>query len=240
MLIFLSTLTTGFEKQDKICAIGLLAFGNDKIVAIDELVNEGKKISSKASSITHITNEMLKDKAKLQESKAYKFLQQNNNPSTTLISHNINYNLEKLKEIGFKFCGEIIDTSRVTKHLIQECEEFSLEFLKYELKLYKNEEKLKQKYDELLHVAFYTALGKSITLKLLYDCLLELSSKEDMATLSFENVLMSKLPFGKYSGKYIEEIAMSDRRYLEWMLNSVVDLDEDLRYSIEYYLKSDF
>jgi len=51
-------------------------------------------------------------------------------------------------------------------------------------------------------------------------------------------VLIQKLDFGKYSGRYIEEITMCDRGYLEWMLSNIADLDEDLRYSIERYLSS--
>ena len=47
---------------------------------------------------------------------------------------------------------------------------------------------------------------------------------------------MQKFEFGKYSGRYIEEISMCDRGYLEWMLGNIMDLDEDLRYSIEYNL----
>jgi exodeoxyribonuclease X len=44
------------------------------------------------------------------------------------------------------------------------------------------------------------------------------------------------LPFGKYAKKRIEEIAIKDPAYLKWMVESLMDMDEDLRYSIEYYL----
>jgi DNA polymerase-3 subunit epsilon/exodeoxyribonuclease X len=30
---------------------------------------------------------------------------------------------------------------------------------------------------------------------------------------------------------------MKDPAYLKWMLESLMDMDEDLRYSIEYYLR---
>jgi len=48
---------------------------------------------------------------------------------------------------------------------------------------------------------------------------------------------MQKFNFGKYEGRYIEEISICDRGYLEWMLMNILDLDEDLRYSINYYLE---
>ncbi|MCK4875125.1 MAG: 3'-5' exonuclease, partial [Sulfurimonas sp.] len=71
----------------------------------------------------------------------------------------------------------------------------------------------------------------------LYKYLLEIKSHDELVELSFKNVLIQKFEFGKYSGRYIEEISMLDRGYLEWMLGNIIDLDEDLRYSVEYYLQ---
>ena len=227
MLIFLDVETTGLEVKDRVCSIGIVASKDGDIQTFYELVNDGKKIPSLASSINHITNEMLKDKPKLHDSQAYKFLLKNNKPSTTIVGHNIKFDLEMLKKSGFEFLGEVIDTLRVTKHLIQECEMFSLQFLRYELKLYKEE---KEKFQS------HNALDDARVVKNLYEYLLEMESKQQLAELSFKKVLMNKFSFGKYSGRYIEEIAMRDRGYLEWMLSTIVDLDEDLRYSISYYM----
>jgi len=132
-----------------------------------------------------------------------------------------------LERSGFKFLGEVIDTLRVTKHLVGECEQFSLQFLRYELKLYKKEKE---------HLDAHHALSDAKIVKNLYEYLLDIQTKEKLAELSFKNVLLTKFEFGKYSGRYIEEISMCDRGYLEWMLGNIIDLDEDLRYSIEYYL----
>ena len=244
MLIFLDIETTGLEKEDKICSIGIIAVEDGKVHAKYDLVNEGKKISPKASSINHITNEMLKDKPKLEDSEAYKFLVENNDENTTLVAHHINFDLKMLLTSGFGFRGHIIDTLRVTKHLIPECENFSLQFLRYELKLYKAEQKelLACGLDgnnELLGcgIQAHHALSDALIVKLLYEYLLEMATKEEMNDLSFKHVLMEKLNFGKYEGRYIEEVCMGDRGYLEWMLANIMDLDEDLRYSINYYLQ---
>jgi DNA polymerase-3 subunit epsilon/exodeoxyribonuclease X len=230
MLIYLSLQTTGLEVHDKICSIGIISSDGDNIY---NLVNEGKKISSKASSINHITNEMLKDKDTFLKSEASIFLEKYNDKSTTIIAHNAKFVLEKLLSSGFKFNGEVIDTMRVSKHLMQDCESFSLQYLRYDLKLYKQE-----KEQVFLNLCSKHALFDAYVVKLLYDYLLEIASFEDMIKLSFENVLMQKFGFGKYEGKYIEEISMNDRGYLEWMLVSISDLDEDLRYSINYYLEN--
>ncbi len=227
MLIFLDVETTGLEAKDKICSIAVIGLEDEDTITLYDLVNEGKKIPPMASSINHITNEMLKDKPKLKDCEAYKFLLKHNMASSTIVGHNVKFDLEMLKKSGFNFLGEVIDTLRVTKHLIAECEKFSLQFLRYELKLYKLEE---SKLDA------HHALGDAIVVKNLYDYLLEMSSKEKLVELTSKKVLITKFEFGKYSGRYIEEISMIDRGYLEWMLHNIVDLDEDLRYSIEYNL----
>ena len=237
MLIFLDTETTGLEDKDKVCSIGIIAVDEESLHVEYDLVNDGKKISPKASSINHITNEMLKEKPKLQESKAYKFLQEQNNKDTVLVAHNIKFDLQMLEKSGFKWRGRTIDTLRCTKHLIPECEEFSLQFLRYELRLYKLEEKECSTCRVPKPITAHNAISDALHVKLLYEYLLDSSTCSQMQELSDKKVLMQKFSFGKYIGRHIEEIAMNDRGYLEWMLASINDLDEDLRYSIDYYLQ---
>jgi exodeoxyribonuclease X len=225
VLIFFDLETTGLERDDKIVSCALISDDGDKIY--DE-VNEGKKIPPKASAIHHITNEMIKDQKPFKQSDVYKFLDQHNKPQNTLIAHNVKFDLEMLSAAGFIWRGKIVDTLRVTKHLIPECELFSLQVLRYELKLYKYETK---------EIVAHNAMGDVEVVKNLYTNLLDLSTLERMQELSFENVLLEKFEFGKYAGSYIEEISLNDRGYLEWMLSNIMDLDEDLRYSIVYYLE---
>lgn len=227
MLIFLDLETTGLESIDKIVSIGLVVQNGEDIKEFYDIVNEGKKIPPKASSIHHITNEEIKNKPSLKESDSYKFLESFNQAGVTLISHNINYDLKMLRSVDFEWLGEMIDTLRVSKHLLNDCEEFSLQFLRYELKLYKNEPE---------NIRAHNALSDAIVCKLLYECLLELAEHSELERLSFLKVLIQKFEFGKYAGRYIEEISMLDRGYLEWVLSNIMDLDEDLRYSIEYNL----
>jgi len=224
MLIFLDTQTTGLEKTDKICSVGLIT---EDMTLMYELVNEGKKISPKASSINHITNEMIKDKVKFIDTNIFKFLQKYNNVDTTIVGHNINFDISMLLACGFEFKGGVIDTLRVSRHLIKEIDEYSLQYLRYELKLYKKESE---------ELTAYNAQSNAVVVKNLYEYLLDMASYEKMCELTFSNVLIEKFKYGKYAGKYIEDIVQSDRGYLEWMLSSLNDLDEDLRYSINHYL----
>jgi DNA polymerase-3 subunit epsilon/exodeoxyribonuclease X len=232
MLIFLDLQTTGRDRSDAICSISLLHEEH----LLHELINEGKKIPSEASSLHNITNEMIADSAAFNSSETYRFLQADNNAENILVTHHSAFHLEMLDVHGISWQGEIIDTMRVTKHLLPECERFDLAFLRYDLQLYKQEESLKLRYG--IKCALVAHEGKSSLLltKLLFTLLLEMASVEKMQELSCQKVLLSKLPFGKYQGKYIEEIMECERGYLEWML-SLADLDEDLRYSLEYYLQ---
>ena len=100
MLIFLDVETTGLEAEDKICSIGIIYVDKGSVNSKYELIYEGKKISPKASSINHITNEMIKDKPGLNQCEIYKFLTKHNNVETTIIGHNINFDMKKLSESG--------------------------------------------------------------------------------------------------------------------------------------------
>ena len=237
MLIFIDVETTGLEHEDKICSIALLIVDEESESYKYELINEGKKIPPKASSIHHITNEMIKNKAAFKESEIYKFLQENNNQENTLLAHNIKFDLEKLSSAGIIWKGSVVDTLRVTKHLIPECEFFSLQVLRYELKLYRGEEKEKKELGIKDALPAHNALSDVLVVRLLFLYLQEIASLDKMKELSLKNVLTQKFNFGKHTGKYIEEVAMNDRGYLEWMLNSAMNLDEDLRYSVQHYLE---
>jgi DNA polymerase-3 subunit epsilon/exodeoxyribonuclease X len=237
MLIFLDLETTGLQTDDKICSIGLIILDNDDVEIKYDLVNEGKKIPPKASSIHHITNEMLKNKPTLKESQSYKFLELCNKKDTTIVAHNVGFDLEKLLACGLRWRGGVVDTLRVTKHLIPECEFFSLQFLRYELKLYKLEQNKALACGINPNIISHNALSDAMMVKLLFEELLNYATLDEIYELSFKNVLLEKLNFGKYKDRYIEEIAMNDKSYLEWILGNVIDLDEDLRYSITYYLE---
>ena len=235
MLIFIDLETTGLEQHDKICSIAIL--NTDTREYKYELINEGKKIPPQASSIHHITKEMIKDKPLFKDSEIFSYLQEHNSCENTIVAHNVKFDLEKLSLAGLNWCGGVIDTLRVTKHLIPECELFSLQVLRYELKLYKGEEKIKEKYGIKDALYAHHALSDVLVDKLLFDYLEEFTTLESMKELSNTNVLMQKFNFGKHSGKYIEDVCANDRSYVHWLLDSAKDIDEDLKYSVRHYLE---
>ena len=62
--------------------------------------------------------------------------------------------------------------------------------------------------------------------------------------LTVTPVLIKKFVFGKYIGRLFEDVAMVDKKYLEWLYNSEIakmphDQNEDMVYTLEHYLKVD-
>ncbi len=237
MLLFLDIQTTGYEQSDKICSLGLLGFDDVSCVRVlYSLVNEGKKIPAVASALHNITNEMIVDKPSVMQSEVGFFLEKHNNEENTLVMHNATVVMAMLRAVGFTWHGKIMDTYKVTKHLIRECEIFSLEFLRYELRLYRQEKKLQTMCGIKDALVAHHARSNALFVRLLYEYLLDMTTMESMVELSFKKVLLEKFSFGKYVGRYIEEIVQNDRNYVMWML-TLENLDDDLKYSIEYYLQ---
>lgn len=234
MLIYLDIETTGLEQNDRICSIGLIVF-DEKVEIYKELIKSPKKMRPEASAINHITDEMLKEKKSFGTSQIKEVLEKYNTTETTFVGHNIVFDLSMLKKEGFVFQGVFIDTLKCTRALIQECEQFSLQYLRYELKLYKDEKRLAEELG--INLSAHQALSDALHVRLLHHYLNDMADDEELKELSTQPILIQKLNFGKYKGRFIEEIAMNDRAYLIWVLNSVDTLDVDMRYSIENYTK---
>ena len=64
-----------------------------------------------------------------------------------------------------------------------------------------------------------------------------LNPMQKLVELTQTPVLIKIFKFGKYKGESIEEVARKDANYLNWMRENMKDLDEDMRFSIDYYLK---
>lgn len=234
--VFLDLETTGLEDKDRICELAFICEDEEgSVMSSNTLCKSPKKISHEAMALHHITNEMLKNEKVCQQTPTYKRLQEYNTEENVLIAHNIHFDLEMLAKEGFDLKMQAVDTLRCVKSLIPECELFGLQFLRYELGLYKEEEDLAQSIG--IDIMAHRALSDALHVKLLWKTLLQYATVSQLVEISSRPVLLKKFPFGKYSGRYIEEIAGSDAAYLHWMLSNIEDMDEDLSYSIKKYLE---
>ena len=233
-LLFLDLETSGLEVKDRICELALIIEDEAQLLSAESLCKSPKKISNGAMALHHITNEMIKESLACDQTEVYKSLENLNKQENILLAHNISFDLNMLEKEGFKNSMQVIDTLRCVKSLIPECEEFNLQFLRYELGLYKQEEAEAKELGVKLQA--HRALSDAFQVRLLFKTLLDYATLSQLIEISSKPVLLEKFSFGKYKGRYIEEIVNLDRAYIQWMLTSIDDMDEDLNYSLKYYL----
>lgn len=235
-LCYLDTETTGLEKKDRLCSIGMITEHEGTFRTEYTLIHPPRKIPPEAMAVHHITNEMVKEAPHYDASAVASELEAINTPETIMVGHNLAFDLQMLAKEGLSWQGGMIDTLKCTKHLIGgEIDRFSLQFLRYELRLYREEADEAKRLG--VTVQAHHALSDAFHTRMLHRYLLEMADNDRLMELTTEHALVHKLTFGKYAGKFIEDIARRDPKYLDWMLGSLSDMDEDLRYSIGYYLK---
>lgn len=240
--IIFDTETTGNGEDDRIVQVGaLLIHGKNQVEVFDELCKAPKNIAYEAMEVHNITPEMIGDKPDYAQTSFAKMIEEHNDPSNFLIAHNISFDLEMLSREGFQNHYTIIDTLRCAKHLLNGLPHHRLQYLRYALGLYKLEEVEAQRLG--VNIKAHDAIGDVVIVKLLLRVLMERAKKrfEDenpiaaLVRLTQTPVLMESFKFGKYKDKKIEEVASTDMGYLLWMRQNL-QLDEDMIYSLDYYL----
>lgn len=241
--VLLDTETTGNAKDDRLIQIAfLVAKSGEKLRAVESFCKAPLPIKIDAMAVHHITEEMIENKPLFKESEAYSELEALNSGENFLVIHNAPFDLGMLEKEGFKWNGNVIDTLRCAKHLI-ESESHGLQYLRYSLGLYKNEEAIAGELDR--KIVAHDAVGDVIVLYLLTQHLFGVVGKnregiEELVRLSNEPVLIKKLRFGKHKGRELSQIALEDPSYLEWLYKEQKkndQKDEDMLYTLEYYLK---
>ena len=232
MLIYLDLETTGLEEADRICSLGLIIADESTAQTEETLIKPARKIRPEAMAVHHITNEMVNEAPAFNDAEIVRLLQEHNCDENILVAHNISFDLAMLAKEGFFWRGGVIDTLQCSRHLIDEIDRFSLQYLRYELGLYRREESEAEKLG--LELKAHSALSDAFHVRLLHQYLNEMADDSTLMELTIEPVLIKKFVFGKYKDHYLEEVAMNDAGYLRWMLEQ--SIDEDLQYSIKHYL----
>jgi len=234
-LVFLDLETTGLDEKDRICELSVIIDEESKLSSKSSLCKPSKKISTEAMSIHHITNEMLKDMPKCIDTVAYNIVEKLNKAENIFIGHNISFDIKMLEKEGLSFNAQYIDTLRCTRSLIPECDMFNLQYLRYELDLYKEENSLAKDLD--VKIQAHSSMSDALHVKLLYQNLTQYATLSQLVEISSKPILLEKFSFGKYSGRYIEEIIEIDANYIAWMRQNIEDMDEDLKYTLSYYMR---
>ncbi|WP_455757586.1 exonuclease domain-containing protein [Sulfurimonas sp.] len=242
--VILDTETTGTGENDRVIQLGYIVLGAKEIEVHNEFCSSDTPISFGAMEVHGITPEMIEGKSTCQDTTAYKRLQELNTNDNYMIIHNAPFDLGMLEKEGFNTQMKVIDTLRVAKHILPDEDAHRLQYFRYKFELYKEE---KKEADALgIEVKAHDAIGDVLILKLLLSKLRTIveaefphaNPVEKMVELTTTPILVKTFRFGKHKGKTLEEVAASDAGYMRWMLSSMDNLDEDLKYSINTVLGS--
>ena len=242
--IILDTETTGTGETDRVIQLGYIVLGAKEIEVHNEFCSSDIPISFGAMEVHGITPDLLEGKPACTDMPSYKRLQELNTPENYMIIHNAPFDLGMLEKEGFNTQMKVIDTLRVAKHVLPDEDAHRLQYFRYKFELYKEEEKEANALG--IVVKAHDAIGDVLVLKLLLSKLREVVQEqfpsenpvEKMVDLTNTPILVKTFRFGKHKGKTLEEVASSDAGYMRWMLSSMDNLDEDLRYSINSILGS--
>jgi len=242
--IILDTETTGTDEADRVIQLGYMVLGAKEVEVHNEFCSTDVPINYAAMEVHGITPDMLEGKPKCTDMPAYKRLQELNTADNYMIIHNAPFDLKMLEKEGFTTQMKVIDTLRVAKHILPDEEAHRLQYFRYKMDLYKEEQK---EADALgIEVKAHDAIGDVLVLKLFLSKLRKIVQEqfpeenpvEKMVDLTNTPILVKTFRFGKHKGKSLEEVAREDAGYLRWMLGNMENLDDDMRYSINYYLGS--
>jgi exodeoxyribonuclease X len=197
-----------------------------------ELFNPEIPIELRAMAVHHITEKMVIEKPRFEDSKIYEKLKELSK-THIFVAHNAAFDLEILKQYDIKPDFHIC-TMKVAQHLLDlEC--YKLQYLRY----YFNID---------IEANAHDALGDVKVLFYVFDKLLTMPEMTILGTtpkdrifkmfkLTNQPILLKKIPFGKYVNKLFKDIANDDISYLRWMSEKMENKSPDLIYTLLHYLQ---
>ncbi len=233
-IIFFDTETTGIGAEDFLCQIAYKS--GDEV--FNEIYKPSIPIPPGASAVHHITNEMVKDKPAFTASPDFqkiKTLFEDEN--SIVVAHNMTFDDAMIKKEGINLKNTIC-TLRVARYLDKDAKlaKHNLQFLRYALGI----EIDAKAHDALGDVLVLEQLFYRLVKKIMSDeNISEDMAMERMKKISSEPSMMRMFSFGKHNGKKVEEVATTDRPYLEWLLEQKLNgevPDEDWIYTLRHFL----
>jgi DNA polymerase III epsilon subunit-like protein len=237
--ILFDTETTGTLEEDRIIQVGaMIVDAKGEVEVYDEFCSTDLPIKIEAMAVHGITPDLIKGKEVFTETKFYKTLQILNNQENFLIAHNMPFDMGMIEKEGFVSQIRVIDTLRVAKHLLGEQKSKALQYLRYALELYKDEQVEADKYN--IKIKAHDAIGDVLVMKLLLSKLVALTKEKfpdnnpmlKMEELTKTPIFIETFVFGKHKGKKISEVCDSDIGYINWMQKNM-DLDVDMKYTLD-------
>ena len=242
--VLFDTETTGNQEEDRVIQFGAMILDQKgKVEAFDELCTTDIDIKIEAMEVHNITPDLIVGKPKATETSFYKRLEELNTNENYIIAHNISFDMGMIQKEGFVNQYKQIDTLRCAKHLFSDLPYHRLQYLRYALELYKTEANEATKHNIIIKA--HDAIGDVLVMKLFLSKLVakcreiypDYNPIEKLVELTLTPVFIKTFKFGKHKGEEIADVAKEDSGYLNWM-RSNMDLDEDLKYTLDKVLGS--
>jgi len=233
------TETTGASDTDRVCQIAIGVLKKDGCDYHIDYCKPPLAIGFGAMAVHGITEEEVADKPPFDDTPSAKLLRELNVENSVLIAHNAKFDIDMVKKEGIEWKGAVIDTYRCAKHLI-DSDSHALQYLRYSLGLYKSEndeeaQRLKAEFGDMMNP--HNALFDIYILKKLFLHLIGITGDyKKLIELTATPVLLVTMRFGKYKGESFADIAKKDPSYLKWLKANKQDADQDLEYTLDYYL----
>ena len=238
-LVFLDTEVTGLEKEDKLCQIAYMIVDTqtNEMKIFESLCNPGMPITQGASECHGITDSMVQNKLPFIKTELYKDLQTLNHKESCLIAHSAQFDIGMLARDGLIWEGEVIDTLKCARRLYNQSKisSFALQNLRKEFDLNALETTLAKELN--IEIKAHDAAGDVLSLYALYRHLIDTLNIDYNKLIEISNSVekIKYIPFGKYRNKTFLEVANSDSKYLEWIVQN--DFDESIIYSAKSALE---
>jgi len=224
-------------KEDRVCQVAYTYQGEE----YEALFKPPIPITIDAMVVTNITNKMVAECESFVLSSMHKNLEDIFSSDAILVAHNASFDREMLKRENLTVKRNI-DTFKIAHHLDTEnvVPKKSLQYLRYYYDLNVD--------DAIAH----SALGDVRVLEKLFDRFFEKMLTtigddekvlEKMIEISSRPILFDRFTFGKYIGRKVSEVSLSDQGYIGWMLNQKImtrenggENDENWIYTLDHYL----
>lgn len=239
-VIFFDTETTGGADLDRIVQLAVKERSRANSAAAfvhDALYKPPVPISIDSMTVHHITETMVDGRPLFVDAPEYENLRALfADENTVAVAHNAAFDVAMLAREGVA-PTRVICTYKVARALDPEesIGRYQLQYLRYFLGL-----------DVIANA--HDALGDCLVLEALFERLLakmaaKAGSEEraigEMIDISSQPLLFTTLRFGKHRGKRIEDVARTDRPYLEWLLGEKKkepSAEVDWIHTLEHYL----
>ena len=240
--ILFDTETTGSAQEDRIVQIGAIIMDQKGSVEFfNEFVKAPLPIKIEAMEVHNITPDLIEFAPIFNQTRFAARLQKLNCEDNFLIAHNLPFDFAMLEKEGFVSKMKQIDTLRCARHLFENLPFHRLQYLRYALDLYKSEQEEAAKLG--IEIKAHDALSDVLVMKLFVSKLVALAKQKFadqnpmsiLQALTKKPILIKEFKFGKHKGKQIGEVVFKDKAYIEWMMSNM-ELDDDMKYSLNYFL----